>query len=210
LGVDSSPCRAQIGGARQGQQAPRPELEPLAGQGDQELLQAHLDGDSSAFGKLVRRYERPIYRLALRYAHDIDEAEELAQRTFLRLLAHAQVGVTRPFRPYLFRIASNLCKNHLRDRAKLVFGVPFTVAAPEQSSLEDKERRARLRASLARLPLRQRQVVSLRIDAELPFAEIAQALGITENNAKVSYHHAVKRLRSLLGVEQSEESKERL
>ncbi len=173
------------------------------GPDDWELLTAHLAGDAQAFATLVRRYERPVYRLALRYAHDVDEAEELAQRTFLRVLDHAaRLKPEQPFRAFVFRVAANLCKNHIRDRAKLVFGVPVEVAAPEHESLEHKERRVRLRMALGSLPLRQRQVVSLRIDGELPFAEIAEALEITENNAKVTFHHAMKRLRATLPEEE--------
>ena len=177
---------------------------PVAGPSDWDLITAHLGGDPSAFAQLVRRYERPVYRLALRYARDADEAEELAQRTFVRVLEHAaRLQPHQPFRAFIFRVAANLCKNHLRDRAKLVFGVALEAAAPENESLEAKERRSRLRTALACLPLRQRQVVSLRIDAELPFAEIAEALAITENNAKVTFHHAMKRLQTLVAQEGS-------
>ncbi len=174
---------------------------------DRDLLAAHLAGDSQAFATLVRRYERPVYRLALRYSRDADEAEDLAQRTFLRVLAHAgEFRAGRPFAAYLFKVAANLCKNHLRDRARLVFGLSLESAAPEpeagRDSLETRQRRARVREALAHLPNRQRQVVSLRLDAELPFAQIAEALGITENNAKVNFHYAVKRLQKLLGAEE--------
>ena len=173
---------------------------------DRDLLAAHLSGDGQAFAALVRRYERPVNRLALRYARDPDEAEDLAQRTFLRVLAHAaDLRAGQPFAAYLFHVAANLCKNHLRDRARLVFGLSLETAAGADSptdSLEGEQRRARVREALARLPLRQRQVVSLRLDAELPFAQVAEALGITENNAKVNYHYAVKRLKKLLGQEE--------
>lgn len=180
----------------------RAPLELVPEPADGELLARHRAGDPRAFDALVRRYQKPIYRLALRYARDADEAEELAQRTFLRVLDHTDgLDGEGAFRSYLFRIAANLCKNHLRDRARLVFGVPLTIPAPEQLPAEEHQRRLRVRESLARLPLRQRQVVSLRVDAELSFAEVAQTLGITENNAKVTYHHAVKRLRSLLELE---------
>lgn len=174
---------------------------------DADLLVAHLAGDAQAFSALVRRYERPVYRLALRYARDADEAEDLAQRTFLRVLAHAgDLRPGQPFAAYLFRIAANLCKNHLRDRARLVFGLPLEAAAPDAGAspdaLEAQQRRSKMREALARLPQRQRQVVSLRVDAELPFAQIAEALGITENNAKVNFHYAVKRLQKLVGAEE--------
>ncbi|HET9158516.1 MAG TPA: sigma factor-like helix-turn-helix DNA-binding protein, partial [Myxococcaceae bacterium] len=45
-----------------------------------------------------------------------------------------------------------------------------------------------------------REVFALRVDGEMPFAEVAAVLGITENNAKVHFHHAVRRLRERLGV----------
>ena len=48
------------------------------------------------------------------------------------------------------------------------------------------------------LPRRQREVLTLRIDAELPFADIAEALSITENAARVNFHHATQRLRELV------------
>jgi RNA polymerase sigma-70 factor (ECF subfamily) len=49
-----------------------------------------------------------------------------------------------------------------------------------------------------RLPRRQREVLTLRVDAELPFAEIAETLSITENAARVNFHHATQRLRALV------------
>jgi RNA polymerase sigma-70 factor (ECF subfamily) len=64
--------------------------------------------------------------------------------------------------------------------------------------LERAERLRLVRVAIARLPRRQREVLLLRIDGDLPFAEIAGALGITEVNAKVNFHHAVQRLKSLL------------
>jgi len=175
-----------------------------AGPGDWELVTAHLAGDPYAFNELVRRYQRPVWRLSMRFARDPDEAQDLAQRTFLRVLDHAaELRPDQPFRAYLFRVAANLCKNHLRDRARLIFGVPLEAVAPEAEPLESKERRVRLRTMLARLPLRQRQIVTLRIDGELPFAQIAETFAITENNAKVSFHHAMKKLRALLAEEES-------
>ena len=67
-----------------------------------------------------------------------------------------------------------------------------------QAQLEAEELRRRTRQAVLKLPKRQREVFTLRIDAELPFAEIATAIGITENNAKVHFHHAVQRLKRLV------------
>jgi RNA polymerase sigma-70 factor (ECF subfamily) len=53
-----------------------------------------------------------------------------------------------------------------------------------------------MRGAVLRLPSRQREVLTLRVDAELPFAEIAAVLDVTENAAKVAFHHATRRLRA--------------
>jgi len=174
-------------------EAPQPQADP----GDWDLVTSHLAGDPFAFAELVKRHQRPVWRLALRFAHDPDEAEDLAQRTFLRVLDHvADLRPDQPFRAYLFRVAANLCKNHLRDRARLLFGVSLEVAAPEAEPLEAKERRVQLRTLLAKLPLRQRQIVTLRIDAELPFAEIASILSEPETRIKKKYYRLLERLQA--------------
>jgi RNA polymerase sigma-70 factor (ECF subfamily) len=54
------------------------------------------------------------------------------------------------------------------------------------------------RSAVLQLPRGQREVLTLRVDGELAFAEIAEILGISENNAKVHFHHAVKRLKALV------------
>jgi RNA polymerase sigma-70 factor (ECF subfamily) len=58
--------------------------------------------------------------------------------------------------------------------------------------------RAAIERYVARLPPRQRSVVTLRVFADLPFKEIARAEGITENAAKVNFHHAIVTLRAWL------------
>ncbi len=170
---------------------------------DEELVTAHGRGDPWAFDELVRRYQRPVYRIALRFARDRDEAEDLAQRTFVRAFANARrLKPGSSFRAWLFCIAANLARNHLRDRARLMFGIPLDMpVVSEGTSLDDQRRRSRVREAMAKLPRRQRQVMTLRVDGDLPFADVASALGITENNAKVCYHLAVRRLKEMLGGE---------
>ena len=170
---------------------------------DGALVAAHNSGDERAFAMIVRRYQRPVYRMALRWSRDPDEADELAQRTFLRLLDHIGVFQGSQLKSYLFRITANLCKNHLRDRARLVMGLPVEpVTMPGDGAVEYEEERAILRRLMQKLPCRQRQVVTLRIDGDLPFSEVAAVLGITENSAKVNFHHALKHLRLLMAQEE--------
>src|SRR2546421_7281341 len=168
---------------------------------DSELLAAFGAGDSRAFETLVRRYQRPVLAIARRFTRDGDDAEDLAQRAFINASERAGSWRGGSFKSWLFRIVVNLAKNHLRDisrfdRSEEAHDTESEPTAPEaHQRLEDREQQSVLREAVARLPRRQREVLLLRIDGDLPFAEIAQTLGITEVNAKVNFHHAVQKLK---------------
>jgi RNA polymerase sigma-70 factor (ECF subfamily) len=171
---------------------------------DAELLEAFRQGDVKAFEVLVRRYQRPVLGIARRFARDEDDAEDLAQRAFINASERAGGWRGGSFKSWLFRIVVNLAKNHLRDTARF----DRTETAQEREAeptgsgaherLEQLEEQKALREAIGQLPKRQREVLLLRIDADLPFAEIAATLGITEVNAKVNFHHATQKLKSLL------------
>jgi RNA polymerase sigma-70 factor, ECF subfamily len=175
---------------------------------DAELLEAFRAGDNKAFEVLVVRYQRPVLAIARRFAFDQDDAEDLAQRAFINAAARAGGWRGGSFKSWLFRIVVNLAKNHVRDMARFDRSEEAheREALPTQADalhkLEERERRAELRQAIARLPKRQREVLLLRIDGDLPFAEIAATLGITEVNAKVNFHHAVQKLKSWVGPEE--------
>jgi RNA polymerase sigma-70 factor (ECF subfamily) len=179
---------------------------------DDHLVRAFLDGDDEAFGELVRRYQRTVVAVVRRYAETGDDARDLAQRAFLRAFEAARrsswlhLRGPLPFRAWLLRIAVNLGKNHLRDARrwrKLPSSAAEQVEVPAvgTAALERAQRERAVRAAVLHLPRRQREVLTLRIDAELPFRDIGEMLGMTENNAKVHFHHAAKRLRALVGGE---------
>jgi RNA polymerase sigma-70 factor (ECF subfamily) len=174
------------------------------------LLGAWLVGDDEAFGELVARHQPLVLALVRRYARTPEDARDLAQRTFLKAFESARRALARgergavPFRRWLVRVAVNLAKNHRRDETRWTARPPADQAAAGASApevLQRAEEEARLRRAVLDLPRRQREVVTLRLDAELPFAEIAEALDITENAARGSFHLAVKRLRTELGGE---------
>jgi len=180
-----------------------------AEEADAPLLRAFLAGDERAFGELVRRHQSTVLALLRRYAPDPDDARDLAQRAFIKAFEAARRSFWLrargkvPFRAWLYRIAVNLGRNHVRDtrrwqRAPVTAADALPVQAPGTAALERTERERVLRASVLNLPRRQREVLTLRIDAELPFREIAEMLGITENNAKVHFHYAVRRLREVI------------
>lgn len=180
-----------------------------AGPTDEALCQAFLGGDEDAFGVLVERHRGLVLALVRRFTSGPDEAADLAQQAFLRALEASRRVFGRwtfrgeaSFRAWLVRIALNLAKNHARQGSRWRMARLVEVEATEdpgesaQQALERAETARRLREEVLALPRRQREVLTLRVDGGLPFRDIAETLGITENNAKVQFHHAVKRLKA--------------
>ena len=172
---------------------------------DEDLLEQFRAGDRLAFEVLVRRYQRPVLGVARRFCDDLDDAEDVAQRAFINAAQRAGGWRGGSFKSWLFRIAVNLAKNHKRDNARFdrSEAAQEKEATPTEadadSRIADAQQKRAVREAIARLPNRQREVLLLRIDGDLPFAEVAAAIGITEVNAKVNFHHAVQKLKVLLG-----------
>ncbi len=190
----------------------RPGLERAS---DETLCRAFLDGEPAAFEVLVKRHRALVFALVRRYVSRPEDAADLAQAAFLRALEASRRVFSRftasgpaPFRAWLVRIALNLAKNHARQgqrwRPMLVESAAEPVAADPaesaQEGMERAERERQVRAAVLALPRRQREVLTLRVDGGLSFRDIALTLRITENNAKVQFHHAVKRLKAQVGA----------
>jgi len=167
---------------------------------DDALIAGTLAGRQDDFAALVDRYQKMLYAFAYRQLGDADAADEVAQATFVR--AYTNLGRFRgdaAFKTWLHQIALNEIRNRFRGeqrRAETPLDeVPESVLTASDSEVSRRAERSELQALIARLPPRQRAVLNLRVFSDLPFKEIAALEGISENSAKVSYHHAVSRLR---------------
>jgi RNA polymerase sigma-70 factor (ECF subfamily) len=172
---------------------------------DLELVEGTLAGRRQDFETLVERHQRMLYAIALRYVHDPDAANDAVQTTFVNAYTHlAGFRQNATFKTWLCGILINACRSQRRRsmqrRETALDDVPEAALADDSDPTRAAEH-AGLERHIARLPQRQRSVLSLRIFADLPFKEIAAVEGITENAAKVSYHHAVMRLREWLTSE---------
>src|SRR5262245_20924779 len=179
------------------------ESEP-SNESDEDLVARAQAGSRGAFDTLIRRHQKPLYFLCLRYVHDHDAAADLAQRAFIRVLEKLDgLREVQTFKSWLYRIAVNLSLNHLRDHARFV---DDDASPPEpddgvetSAGIETHERAQALRRAVVGLPTKQRMTLELRIYEDLSFREIALALDTTEGAAKVNFHYAVRKLRALLG-----------
>jgi RNA polymerase sigma-70 factor, ECF subfamily len=162
-------------------------------------------GDRAAFDALVRRYQRPVFRLALRYVKSDADAADVVQRTFVRAWkALPRFRGDASLRTWLYRIAINQSLNHLRDhrreQATDLADDALSTRATGPTRIIEGERSARVRAAIESLPPKQRLVLELRIYDDLSFREVAAVAECSENAAKVNFHHAVKKLRALLAA----------
>jgi RNA polymerase sigma-70 factor (ECF subfamily) len=170
---------------------------------DHALVEQALAGEQRAFEELVRRYEKPIYYLALRSVREEQAAADLAQTAFLKAYQGLR-GFRRQasFKTWLYRIAINLCKNYLRDQGKKRFDSlgemdPPSTANPLHELIEH-ERQTLLARAWAKLPERQRLTVSLKVQEGMKYREIAEVLGSSVGTIKANFHHACVRLKAML------------
>jgi RNA polymerase sigma-70 factor, ECF subfamily len=180
----------------------------MAGRGasDEELFEAYVGGDRTAFAELVTRWT-PSLRSILRRAVPEGEVDEIVQDAFLQL--HRSACDFRPgarLRPWLLTIAFNLRRDHARRtwRRRDGAGTPPPPEADhvlQPPVVEQQQDRLRVRAALATLPAGQRKVIELHWFADLTFPEIARRVGSTAGAVKVRAYRGYERLRALLSDE---------
>jgi RNA polymerase sigma-70 factor (ECF subfamily) len=166
-------------------------------------LEQFTRGDIQAFEALFREYQGEVYGWVVRIVRDPGAAEDLTLETFWRIYrARARFDPCRPFGAWARRIATNLALEHLsRRRAenRLDHGLPPPAAAgaaPDPAVGADV--RAKVAAAFAELPAKLRVAATLAMIEETPYAEIAEALGISINGVKSRVFRAARRLRRSL------------
>ncbi len=165
---------------------------------DHELIRQFQEGSNAAFDELVKRHLPDTYGFFIKFTADEVEAEDLAQDVFIKMYkALKKFRFESEFKTYLFRANINMSNTYLRRNKWR--NLLHLDQAPEtgymDTSNEDEWRRKELWDAVAKLPSRQRMVVTMRIAQEMPYREISEIMGISENSAKVNYHYAVKTLK---------------
>lgn len=175
----------------------------MVAESDFQVIRRVLGGETAAFEVLIRRHQQAIFRLTRRMTRNLEDAEDLAQDAFVqayRSLAsfHGQAS----FSTWLYRIAVNLCLNHLRaSRREAPMEMDGSVADAREDALSGllaAERDRALAAAIEELPPQQRATLTLRAFQGLGHREIAEILGCAEGTAKANYFHAIRALRRKL------------
>ena len=161
-----------------------------------QLIAKAQEGDRRAFGEIVTHYQRLVYNLAFRMCRDRSEAWDMAQEAFLRVFRNfGKYDPQRPFRPWLIRVATNVCLNWIRDKRPSMPTVS-DVSHPEGGPLQavdDADPAAEaggrdaaevIRSAVAGLPPSYRVVVTLRYLEEMSYEEIANVLDLPLGTVK--------------------------
>jgi RNA polymerase sigma-70 factor, ECF subfamily len=178
---------------------------PALDRSEADLLAKARGGNLFAFEEIVKRYQRRVYATAYRIVRRPDLADDVAQDAFLRAYeALDRFDLSRPFGPWICRIAANLAINHVRSPEAREEGLPeghgetpAKVEDPLTRVLEG-EAQSVLEAALAQLPAEQRAVFALRVFDELSYREIAEALDIQIGTVMSRLSRARERLREAL------------
>jgi RNA polymerase sigma-70 factor (ECF subfamily) len=181
---------------------------------DREIARRALEGDERAFALIVRRYQGGIYNLALRMVRDSELARDLAQDVFIRVhRSLRKYDPAYPFSSWIYRVATNLCIDHLRKRkietvsldapsASGAEGSPTRDVADESQDpsrdFEASRRAALLEEALAKLPESHRIVLLLRHQRDLSYEEIARVLDAPLGTVKARIHRAREAFRRIL------------
>lgn len=176
---------------------------------DGELVASVRAGDEGAFAELYLRHVGAVRLAVGDRVRDTETRADLVQEAFIRALAAIdRLQDPAKFRPWVLQIARNLGIDHLRRQKVRVESIddvsaPDIVASDagpaELSELADMA--SQLEVGLARLSERDATVLSMSVQFGFGPTEIADALGITPNHAKVVLHRARKRLRLAVELE---------
>ncbi|HEY2120932.1 MAG TPA: sigma-70 family RNA polymerase sigma factor [Candidatus Acidoferrum sp.] len=182
---------------------------------DVQLMLDVKSGDEASFELLLHRYRSPLVNFLYRMVRNREQAEDLAQEVFIRVYrARAEYVPSAKFTTWLFRIATNLALNSLRDNRyqKLEDSIdaparidsedgddrPLDVAEKHpniEQHLVEEARVKMIRHAIDKLPEKQRAAVLLHKYEELDYAEIAKILSCSESALKSLLFRAYEALR---------------
>ena len=169
------------------------------------LIQRAVNGDVTAWEPLVLTHQQAVYRLAYLLLGDPDDAEDIAQETFLRAWKYLKrFDATRPLRPWLLSIASNLASNRRRSAGRYFAELtrafrdePITTATVEEKNSQHTQADDLWKA-VQTLSTPDQQIVYLRYFLDLSVTETAEVLQVAEGTVKSRMSRALEKLRHII------------
>lgn len=182
---------------------------------DKELIMQVLQGRQQAYAELVNRYQNLVFTIAYRMTNNREDAEELAQNTFIKAYRSlADYRGDSKFSTWLYTIVNSLGLSFLRKKKLETFSMASekVQAAAENlgggisaNSVESKSRITMVQHAIGMLPPDDARVISLFYQGEQSLDEIGKIMNIDPNTAKVKLHRARTRLKKIMEMHFSEE-----
>lgn len=173
---------------------------------ERDLLRRSRLGEKEAFGMIVQTHQHRIFSFVVRMVRDPALAEDLTQDAFIRAYRKLHLyDPERPFLPWLFRIAANLTRNHLKSAAsrELPHSPEHFTQVPTLAAAQDEQTAQRaavqqLERAIFELSAKDRAPLVLKHIEGLSYGEISQILGISVVALKMRVSRARRKLRKLL------------
>jgi RNA polymerase sigma-70 factor (ECF subfamily) len=177
---------------------------------DVQLMLDVKAGDDASFNLLLQKYRTPLINFLFRMVRDSATAEDLAQEVFLRVYrARKQYSPSAKFTTWLFRIATNLALNSVRDNRHRQMDISIDAPVEEDETplqlparemridehMIERDRAEFIRQAISSLPEKQRVAVLLHKYEEMDYAEIAKILECSESALKSLLFRAYETLR---------------
>lgn len=170
---------------------------------DEILLQATGQGDLASFARIVKRHQAWAWRVAYRFTGNRNDASDIVQESFLRLLdASGCYRPTAEFRTYFYQIISRLCLDRAKKKRPVLLETVPDVPDPSPGVTDTmlrQEAANAVRHGLDTLPPKQRLAIVLRYYEDLDYKEIASAMETTTKAAERLLARGRERLREILG-----------
>ncbi len=174
---------------------------------DQVYINKILDGDTNAFTVLVDRYKDLVYTLSMRMMKNREEAEEVAQDTFIKTYSSLnKFKGDSKFSTWIYRVAYNTCLDRLKKNKRQQYTLAIDEYTEHQvktldnalDQIEAKEKQQAIQNCLELLPSEDSFLLTLYYFEELSLDEISKIVGLKANNVKVKIFRSRKKLATIL------------
>lgn len=168
---------------------------------DQQLVEDVRAGDRSSYSELVKRHQKGLLRLSMRFVKDVDSAQDIVQEAFIKAYEKLNTFEGRStFKSWLFQIAVNTARNKLRASKRIhtdIEDMDIGVAATAENNLVHMAVGELLQKEVEKLPFKQKTALVLRVYEDMSFSEIADVMDCPYDTAKANYRHALLKLKDI-------------
>jgi RNA polymerase sigma factor (sigma-70 family) len=178
---------------------------------DEQIIEQAIAGRQSAYGQLVRKYERYVFTLALRFVKNREDAHEVAQDSFLKAFRYlSDFRGECKFTTWLYKIVFSVAMNHLKKNRPELLSLDddqkllkiIDLGSEDASfALEFAEKKLEIQEAINQLSPDDAGVITLFYLYEQSIEEVCQVMNLTTTNAKTKLSRARQRLKVILSVE---------